>query len=219
MHKAVAQAIADYNIIMIIGGMGEKHGNMTVQAVSAAIGFNTVEKNGELFPEGAEIFRNKEGYPSGCAIAQGNQCIIMLPEESAAFQFMLCYRVSPYLAEFIGAPCAVKTLRACKISKNEAQAALEEAKTFGAKVQIFEDEDEIAVQIYSRGMNVREAKEQANAAAKHIIGALGDAVYAVDAENIGQALGQELRKKNLKIAFAVEGMQRVEIMRTALVNE
>ena len=148
MHKAVAQAIADYNIIMIIGGMGEKHGNMTVQAVSAAIGFNTVEKNGELFPEGAEIFRNKEGYPSGCAIAQGNQCIIMLPEESAAFQFMLCYRVSPYLAEFIGAPCAVKTLRACKISKNEAQAALEEAKTFGAKVQIFEDEDEIAVQIW-----------------------------------------------------------------------
>ena len=219
MHKAVAQAIADYNIIMIIGGMGEKHGNMTVQAVSAAIGFNTVEKNGELFPEGAEIFRNKEGYPSGCAIAQGNQCIIMLPEESAAFQFMLCYRVSPYLAEFIGAPCAVKTLRACKISKNEAQAALEEAKTFGAKVQIFEDEDEIAVQIYSRGMNVREAKEQANAAAKNIIGVLGDAVYAVDAENIGQALGQELRKKNLKIAFAVEGMQRVEIMRTALVNE
>ena len=69
VHRAVAQAIADYNIIMIIGGMGEKHANMTVQAVSAAIGFDTVEKDGELFPEGAEIFKSKEGYPSGCAIA------------------------------------------------------------------------------------------------------------------------------------------------------
>ena len=89
VHRAVAQAIADYNIIMIIGGMGEKHANMTVQAVSAAIGFDTVEKDGELFPEGAEIFKSKEGHPSGCAIAQGNQCIIMLPGESAEFQFML----------------------------------------------------------------------------------------------------------------------------------
>ena len=106
VHRAVAQAIADYNIIMIIGGMGEKHANMTVQAVSAAIGFDTVEKDGELFPEGAEIFKSKEGHPSGCAIAQGNQCIIMLPGESAEFQFMLCYRVSPYLAEFLGAPCS-----------------------------------------------------------------------------------------------------------------
>ena len=73
MHKAVAQAIADYNIIMIIGGMGEKHGNMTVQAVSAAIGFNTVEKNGELFPEGAEIFRNKEKY-AGTEVTIGGHC-------------------------------------------------------------------------------------------------------------------------------------------------
>ena len=74
IHKTVAESLADYNVIMIIGGMGEKFGNMTVSAVSAAIGFKTVLKDGELFPEGAEIFRNKQGRPSGCAVAAGNQC-------------------------------------------------------------------------------------------------------------------------------------------------
>lgn len=219
IHRTVAQAIADYNIIIIIGGMGKKYGNMTVKAVSAAIGFNTAEKDGELFPEGAEIFKNKEGFASGCAVAQGNQCIIMLPEDSTTFKFMLCYRLSPYLAEFIGATHCLKTLRTDGISAKEAEEAVSACKSFGAKLLVFEDEDEVAVQVYARGLNEREAKETANAAAKNIIGALGDAVYAVDAENIGQALGQELRKKQLKIAFAVEGMQRVEIMRSAFVNE
>ena len=79
IHKTVAEALADYNIIMVIGGIGEKNGNMTVSAVSSAVGFSTVEKDGEIFPESAEIFRNKDGKPSGCAIAQGNQCIIMIP--------------------------------------------------------------------------------------------------------------------------------------------
>ncbi len=101
IHKNVAEALADYNVIMIIGGVGENHGNMTVSAVSAAIGFPTVLKDGEVFPEGAEIFKNKRGKPSGCAISQGNQCIIMLPGESDTLQFMLCYRVSAYLADFI----------------------------------------------------------------------------------------------------------------------
>lgn len=219
IHRTVAQAIADYNIIIVIGGMGQKHGNMTVEAVSAAIGFNTAEKDGELFPEGAEIFKNKSGFASGCAVAQGNQCIIMLPEDRETFEFMLCYRLSPYLAEFIGAPHCLKTLRAGGISEKEAEEAVGSCKNFGAKLLVFEDGDEVAVQIYARGVNQREAKETANATAKNIIGALGDAVYAVDAENIGQALGQELRKKHLKIAFAVEGMQRVEIMRSAFVNE
>ena len=199
--------------------MGEKHGNLTAAAVSAAIGFDTAEKDGELFPAGAEIFRNKEGFASGCAIAQGNQCIIMLPEDSAAFEFMLCYRLSPYLANFVGAPCSLKTLRACGVTKKEAEEAADSVKTYGARVQAFEDGGETAIQIYSRGVDKREAAEKTNAAAKNIIEALGDAVYAVDAENIGQALGQELRKKNLKIAFAAEGAQRVEIMRSAYVSE
>ena len=85
IHKAVAQAIADYNVIMIIGGMGEGENNITPAAVAAAVGFPTVSKDAEVFPEGAETFRNKKGKPSGCAIAQGNQCIIMLPGDKESF--------------------------------------------------------------------------------------------------------------------------------------
>ena len=90
IHKTVAESLADYNVIMIIGGMGEQNSNMTVSAVSSAIGFQTVQQENEIFPEGAEIFRNKAGKPSGCAISQGNQCIIMLPGEPETLQFMLC---------------------------------------------------------------------------------------------------------------------------------
>ncbi len=219
IHKAVAQAIADYNIIMIIGGMGERENNMTPAAVSAAIGFSTVIKDGEVFPEGAEIFRNKRGKPSGCAIAQGNQCIIMLPGDKETFEFMLCYRVTKYLADFIGRPYFLKTLRAREISKSKAEEAVLSQKTFGAAAQVFEDGGEIAVQVYATGLNGVEAKERGSAAMKNIISGMGSSVYAVDAENVGQAFAKELAKKGLKTAIAVEGIQKLEIMGAAFTSE
>ena len=219
IHKTVAESLADYNVIMVIGGMGERFGNMTVSAVSAAIGFNTVLKDGELFPEGAEIFRNKQGRPSGCAVAAGNQCIIMVPGDSSSLQFMLCYRVSQYLAEFLDAPFSMRTLRAEGITKSETEAAIAGSETFGTACSIYEDDGEIAVQVYSRGQNRKDANARTNAAIKSIAEEIGAAAYAIDAENIGQAFGKELSKKDLKAAIAVEGIQRNEMTSAAYTNE
>ncbi len=219
IHKTVAESLADYNIVMIIGGIGEENGNMTVSAVSAAVGFPTVLKDGEVFPEGAEIFRNKSGKPSGCAISQGNQCIIMLPGESETLQFMLCYRVSQYLADFIGGSFSLKTLRAEKISKAEAEDAVSAAETSGTAVRVFEDGNEIAVQIYGRGTDKKEAAGKVNSALKSIVSVMGSAAYAVGAENVGQAFAQELAKKDLKAAIAAEGIQRNEITAAAFTEE
>lgn len=219
IHKTVAEALADYNIIMVIGGIGEKNGNMTVSAVSSAVGFSTVEKDGEIFPESAEIFRNKDGKPSGCAIAQGNQCIIMIPGESETLQFMLCYRVSQYLADFVGGAYSLKTLRASGISKSETEDCVSEAETAGTAVRVYEDGNEIAVQIYGRGTDRKEAAAKVNEALKDVAAKMGAAAYAVGAENVGQAFGRELSKKDLKAAIAVEGIQRNEITSAAFTEE
>ena len=219
IHKTVAEALADYNVIMIIGGMGEKNSNMTVSAVSAAIGFKTVMKDGELFPEGAEIFHNKQGRPSGCAVAAGNQCIVMIPGGPKSLQFMLCYRVSQYLAEFMGNPFAIKTLRAAGITRTEVEDAVLSSETYGTVTRVYEDEGEIAVQVYARGENRKDAFARLNAAVKSIAGEMGSSVYAIDAENVGQALAMELGKKELKAAMAVEGIQRNEITAAAYINE
>ncbi len=219
IHKTVAEAIADYNVIMIIGGIGEENENMTVSAVSAAIGFTTVVKDGEVFPEGAEILRNKCGKASGCAISQGNQCIIMLPGDSDTLQYMLCYRVLKYLAEFGGEQFSIKNLRACGITKSEAEEAVSEAETSGTSVRVFEDGDEIVVQIFAKGDDRKEVFARTNESLKNIIEKIGPAAYAVGAENVGQAFAQELSKKDLKAAIAVEGIQRSEIARAAFTEE
>ena len=219
IHKAVAESLGDYNVIMVIGGMGEKENNMTVSAVSSAIGFSSVQKDGEIFPEGAEIFRNKAGKPSGCAVSQGNQCIIMVPGEAETLQFMLCYRVFPYLVDFVGGAYAIKTLRAFGISKTETEELVAAAETEGTFVRVFEDEGEIAVRIYGKGTDRKEAFAKVNSALKEVVSALGSAVYAVGAENVGQAFGQELSRKDLKAAIAVEGIQRSEITSAAFVEE
>ena len=39
IHKTVAEALSDYNVIMVIGGMGEGENDMTVSAVSSAPSF------------------------------------------------------------------------------------------------------------------------------------------------------------------------------------
>ncbi|MBQ6877383.1 MAG: bacterial Ig-like domain-containing protein [Oscillospiraceae bacterium] len=219
IHKSIAEALADYNVIMVIGGMGEADGNMTVSAVSAAIGFSTVAKDGEVFPEGAEILRNKCGKPSGCAISQGNQCIIMLPGNSDTLQFMLCYRVLKYLAEFTGEQFSIKNLRACGITKSEAEEAVSEVETSGTFVRVFEDGNEIVIQIFAKGDDRKEVFARTNESLKNIIAKIGPAAYAVGAENVGQAFAQELSKKDLKAAIAVEGIQRGEIARAAFTEE
>ena len=219
VHKNVAEALADYNVIMIIGGVGEEEGNISVSAVASAIGFPTVQKDDEVFPEGAEIFRNKNGKPSGCALSQGNQCIIILPGEAETLQFMLCYRVSPYLADFLGGAYSLKTLRAVGITKAETEDAISSAETNGVSVRTYEDGKEIAVQVYGRGTDRKEASAKVNAAIRSIAGEMGAAAYAVDAENVGQAFGKELSKKDLKAAIAVEGIQRNEIASAAHVEE
>lgn len=219
IHKAVAESLSDYNVIMVIGGMGKENSDMTVSAVSSAIGFQTVQKDGELFPEGAEILRNKAGKASGCAISQGNQCIVMLPGEAESLQFMLCYRAFPYLADFVGGDYSVKTLRTEKISKAEAEEKIAAAETSGTFVRVFEDGNEIAVRIYGKGADKKEASAKVNYALKEVVHALGSSVYAVGAENVGQAFGQELLRKDLKAAIAVEGIQRSEIASAAFVEE
>ncbi|MBQ3499893.1 MAG: competence/damage-inducible protein A, partial [Oscillospiraceae bacterium] len=181
IHKTVAESLADYNIIMVIGGMGERNENMTVSAVCSSIGFPAVETDGEIFPEGAEIFRNKEGKTSGCAISQGNQCIIMLPGESETLQFMLCYRVSQYLADFVGGAYSIKNLRGCGISKAETEDCVSEAETSGTAVRVYEDGNEVAVQIYATGTDKKEAAAKANESLKNIAAKMGSAAYAVGA--------------------------------------
>ena len=96
---------------------------------------------------------------------------------------MLCYRVSQYLAEFVEAPFAMRTVRACKITKAEAEEAVSAAETFGAAARVYEDEGEIAVQVYAKGENRKEAYTRVNSAIKSIVEELGSAAYAVDAEN------------------------------------
>lgn len=219
IYKNFTEALSDYNIIMIIGGMSEDEGNMTVDTVTSAIGYNKINKNGEVFPEGAEIFFNKSGKPSGCAISQGNQCIIMLPGDNETFSFMLVYRIAKYLCNFMGVPYCLKTLRACDITKSEAEAAVNSADTDGAKVLVFEDGDEIAIQVCSKAKSSSEAKELCISAVKNIASKTGSAVYAVDAENIGQAFGKELTKKGLRAAIAIDGFEKAEIMNCAYVSE
>ena len=219
IHKTVAESLADFNIIMIIGGIGEENGNMTVSAVASAVGFPTVLKDEEVFPEGAEIFSNKAGKPSGCAISQGNQCIIMLPGDKETLQFMLCYRVSKYLANFVGGNYSIKTLRADGISKAEAEDAVSSAETSDTSVRVFEDGKEIVVQFYAKGTDRKEASAKVNSALKNVISSMGSSVYAVGAENVGQAFAQELSKKDLNVAVAAEGIQRNEITRAIFAEE
>lgn len=219
IQRALAQAIKDYNVIMFIGGVGEKDADLTVSAVSAAVGFQTVMKNGEIFPEGAEIFRNKSGKPSGCAISAGNQSIIILPGDADSFGFLLGYRVAPYLLRFIGNGGLLRTLRTSGVTLEKVEEAASDAGAFGAAALAFADGDEVAVQIFAPGTTPKEAKDRCNNVIRNMVEDLGDAVYAVDAENIQEAFAKELRKKDLKVAMAVEGLPRTEIIGTVGVGD
>lgn len=217
--ECLEKSLSDYNIIMVIGGTGTEEGNITASAVASVIGYSAVMKDGEVFPEGAEIFRGKKGKPSGFAIAQGNQCIIAVPGDSESLNFMLCYRTEKYIAEFIGKPCAIRVLRAYECTKQQAEQASSSARLYGSGKLVFEESGEIALQVVTRGVNPAEAKENNTAAVKSIIDAMDGAVYAVDAENVGMAFGQELSRKGLKVAAAAEGISKPEIMESAMTAE
>nr|HPR40568.1 molybdopterin-binding protein [Oscillospiraceae bacterium] len=152
VHKIVAEALSAVNVLILTGGMGDAEENLAVTAVSAAIGFRTVMKHGELFPEGASILSSPLGGISGCAISAGTQCIILLPSDPAALPSLLVHKVSRYLAEFAGWQYSLRSVRTLGMSEKEvSDAVLRYFDQQNPIVAVFGDGAETAIQIFATG--------------------------------------------------------------------
>jgi molybdopterin-biosynthesis enzyme MoeA-like protein len=214
VHKIVAEALSAVNVLILTGGMGDAAENLAVTAVSAAIGFRTVMKHGELFPEGASILSSPVGGISGCAISAGTQCIILLPSDPAALPSLLVHKVSRYLAEFAGWQYSLRSVRTLGMSEKEvSDAVLRYFDQQNPIIAVFGDGPETAIQIFATGATRELAAESAFAGLKLISGKLGKAVYGIDVENVGQALEQELSRKGLSAAIAVNGVSLAGLRR------
>lgn len=108
LKKALKQAVARSEYIVVCGGVGTDEADTTIKTVCSAVGLgvsqdsNTVKKlkavygeelteqqlNAALVPSGATVFDNDVSVTPGCAISAGAQSIIVVPDDAEAVKKM-----------------------------------------------------------------------------------------------------------------------------------
>ncbi len=109
LKKALRQAVARSELIIVCGGVGSDEDDNTVKAVCSAVGLGCNENdaavaklkstygdalterqlNAALVPNGAVVFDNTVSVAPGCAISAAAQSIVLLPDEPAALDAMV----------------------------------------------------------------------------------------------------------------------------------
>ncbi len=228
LHRALAAALSRTDVVVTVGGLGIGPRDVTLSAVSAAVGIPLAlneqvlqdmrerrDVSGEnpesaerraMLPSGAAAFPNPRGQMCGSAISAGAQCIIMLPAELPELVPMLVNHVSRYLAGFCGGETAVHTIRLFGMSAEEAEEKLgERASAINPAATAFFDCGETVVQITARAVTAQQAENTAMVALKTSVAKFGHSVYGVDVDNIQQALVQELYAHGARLSCAEEG--------------
>ena len=228
IERAVLRAAERSDVVIVTGGLGPTHDDVTREAVArssgtelvldppslehmrgifAAHGFEMPASNARQagVPRGADVLPNATGTAAGFRITIGGASVFVLPGVPAEMEAMFESGVVPLLPEAEDA-VAVRALKCFGMSESiiaETVAACAEMELTGnPKVAFLASQGTIAVKFTARG-KTREAAlgliEPLLARARE---ALGDVVFGEDGDTLQEAVARLLEARGLTIAVA-----------------
>lgn len=223
---AVKEAVSRSEIIIITGGLGSTHDDVTREGVAKALSRELVlqpmlaamieqrfKRPGNSVPEaafrqaylpqGAEPIQATQGTAPGFIIREGGKVIIVLPGVPYEMRQMLDSRVIQLLREEFSEN-NVLVIRCIKTT-GESELLIEEKiediveKYDNLSISILPYPGEVHIQIAAKGI-FEEAENLIKTVESEIVEALGELVFGFDEETLAEAVGTLLRKHNLKLA-------------------
>ncbi|MDI6767660.1 MAG: competence/damage-inducible protein A [Bacteroidota bacterium] len=226
--NAFKENYSRYDIIMVTGGLGPTHDDLTRSAVCKffdlkLISSDEVRKNVEeflkkhnrkwsdaaenqtLFPAGAKVIPNKYGTAAGEFIEKDNKYFIVMPGVPYEMESMMNDFVVPFFAKKkIDRHILHRTLMTTGIAESELAARLGNLDNVlkGAKLAFLPSPIGVRLRISVSGSEKDKCETKLFLIEKRIHDKIGKYIYGIDDEELEAVIGKLLTDRNIKIAIA-----------------
>jgi nicotinamide-nucleotide amidase len=226
LKETVAAAINRSNIIILTGGLGPTQDDITVESVAELVGLplledknalNLIEKyfsktervmtdnnrKQALIPQGAEVFYNNHGTAPGCAIATGDQAIIMLPGVPWEMKAMFEESVKKYLRKYSEGSIYSAFVHVYGIGESAVSEMLDDMIAFeNPTVAPYAKDGEMWFRVSAKSDSEDKAKALCESAVEQIRERLGSYVYAINENGLERAVFKLLKEQGKTVATA-----------------
>ncbi len=225
---AIRLALSRSDAVIITGGIGPTQDDLTREAVCEATGLEMVfseeyaaelrewfASRGRVMPEsnlrqaqhpaGAELLPNPKGTAPGLAIPFDGKLIFCVPGVPAEMEYLLEREVLPRLVDVNGGAALVsRVIRTWGRGESDIAEMVDDLylASTNPSIAFLASAGEIKIRITAKARTETEAREMIAPIETEIRGRLGDLVFGVDDETIGQILVKLLKENGLTIGTA-----------------
>ncbi|MHB8945096.1 MAG: competence/damage-inducible protein A [Bacillota bacterium] len=228
--QAFVRAWERSDVVILTGGLGPTDDDLTKEAVAGFFGLELVEDEAsrrwleEFFirrgrrmtpnnlkqaalPQGAKALPNPNGTAPGVLLETGGKAVLMLPGPPAELLPMFADQVRPYLIERWGGGQAVivsRVLRLCGIGESDAETRVKDilARQGNPTIAPLASGGEVTFRLTAKAATPAEGSALLDQAEAEMRGRLGDHIYGLDRETLGEVVGDRMARAGLTIALA-----------------
>ncbi|MEX1010635.1 MAG: competence/damage-inducible protein A [Balneolaceae bacterium] len=235
-YKAIQEAISGSmeraDLVVVTGGLGPTHDDITKAAAADLFGTGMVSDQGvlehieEMFrkrglqmtesnreqasiPEGATVLFNRKGTAPGIWYRHNGSCLVMLPGVPYEMRYLMEKEVKPMLDKsFPGRPGrAVRYLKTAGVAESTLSdlviGDLSKPLAHGGEVAWLPSPAGVTLRVTGKGESAEEAEENLERVVRYLQEKAGDLIYGEGREcTLSETVGALLRERGLEIAVA-----------------
>lgn len=213
--------------VIMTGGLGPTQDDLTKETVARIMGkklvlheeslkkieafFNSIgrpmvesNKKQAYFPEGSIIIPNGRGTAPGCIVEAWGKAVVMLPGPPSEMKPMFEDTVLPYFKERSDYTIESRYLKVFGIGESAVEEMIMDLvnSQTNPTLATYAKEGEVTLRVTAKVKKGENAAELIQPVVDSIKKKLGNAVYSVDGDDIGEVAGNLLIKKGITIALA-----------------
>lgn len=229
LQQAMAQALQRSDCILVVGGVGlrpednakeiiceglsipcDPHGESyeRLRSYYEAAGLPVPPEAGRacMLPRGGAVLAGKGAGAPGCAVAAGDQCILLLPAPAEEGLPMFMEDACAFLAAFSGATVVSRVARVFGLTQEQTLSHLQDIMAARNPIlSIYGQHSEVVVRVTARAGTRAQASNMCTPYLKEIVGRLGESVYGIDVESLEAVAITHIGQKQQRLSSAESG--------------